>query len=116
MAVDWRAHDPVTLDVGPVLHPDDALANKVCALYSRAQARDYIDVHAALISGRYEAADLLRLAREHDPGFDPTLFADALRAVRRLPAAEFAAYGLTGTDSAALIVRLVGWADAIVAR
>jgi hypothetical protein len=32
LAVDWRAHDPVQLAVGPVLHSDDAVANKVCAL------------------------------------------------------------------------------------
>ncbi|HET9656524.1 MAG TPA: hypothetical protein VFP72_14295 [Kineosporiaceae bacterium] len=36
-----------------MLDQDDAVANKVNALYSRAQARDRIDVHAALASGRY---------------------------------------------------------------
>ena len=46
-------HRPATLAIGPVLHPDDAVANKVCALYSRAQARDYIDIDAVLRSGRY---------------------------------------------------------------
>jgi hypothetical protein len=40
LGIDWRAHPPVALAIGPVLHPDDAVANKVCALYSRAQARD----------------------------------------------------------------------------
>jgi Nucleotidyl transferase AbiEii toxin, Type IV TA system len=53
LGIDWRAHQPVTLAIGPVLHPDDAVANKVCALFSRAQARDYIDVDAVLQSGRY---------------------------------------------------------------
>jgi Nucleotidyl transferase AbiEii toxin, Type IV TA system len=43
LGIDWRAHPPTTLAIGPVLHPDDAVANKVCALYSRAQARDYIE-------------------------------------------------------------------------
>jgi hypothetical protein len=33
LSADWRAHDPVILDVGPVLHADDAVANKVCALF-----------------------------------------------------------------------------------
>jgi hypothetical protein len=28
LAADWRAHPPVTLGVGPVLHPDDAVGNK----------------------------------------------------------------------------------------
>jgi hypothetical protein len=36
LSVDWRAHDPVQLDIGPVLHADDAVANKVCALFGRA--------------------------------------------------------------------------------
>jgi Nucleotidyl transferase AbiEii toxin, Type IV TA system len=40
LSADWRAHDPVQLDVGPVLHPDDAVANKVCALFGRALPRD----------------------------------------------------------------------------
>src|SRR3984957_9266275 len=39
LAVDWRAHDPVQLAVGPVLHSDDAVANKVCALFGRALPR-----------------------------------------------------------------------------
>jgi hypothetical protein len=40
LSADWRAHDPVQLDIGPVLHPDDAVANKVCALFGRALPRD----------------------------------------------------------------------------
>jgi hypothetical protein len=32
LAADWRSHPPVMLDVGPVLHPDDATANKMSAL------------------------------------------------------------------------------------
>src|SRR5215211_242803 len=39
LSADWRAHPPVTLAVGPVLHPDDAVANKMCALFGRAEAR-----------------------------------------------------------------------------
>lgn len=53
LGIDWRQHPPTILDIGPVLARDDAVANKVCALYSRGQARDYIDVDAALRSGQY---------------------------------------------------------------
>jgi hypothetical protein len=28
LAADWRAHSPVTLNIGPVLHPDDAVGNQ----------------------------------------------------------------------------------------
>lgn len=113
LGIDWRQHAPTTLAIGPVLDQDDAVANKVNALYSRAQARDYIDVHAALNSGRYAGADLLRLAAEHDPGFDPSTFADALLAIRRLSEAEFTAYGLTHDQVRALVDSLTTWADKI---
>ena len=85
LGVDWRAYPPVLLDVGPVLHPADAVANKLCALYGRAEVRDYIDVHGVLQDGRYASEDLLRWAANHDPGFDQAQFAQALRAVRRFP-------------------------------
>lgn len=35
LAIDWRAHTPVRLDVGPVLDIEDAVGNKLSALYSR---------------------------------------------------------------------------------
>jgi hypothetical protein len=34
-----RLHDRVTLDLGPVLHPDDRAADKVLALWGRARPR-----------------------------------------------------------------------------
>ena len=116
LAIDWRAHPPVILDIGPVLHADDAVANKVNALNSRAQARDYIDVDADVRSGRYSESDLLRLAVEHDPGFQSELFAGALRAVRRLPQAEFTAYGLSTGEATALAARMTEWADRIAGQ
>lgn len=32
LGLDWRKNEPIRLAVGPVLHADDAVANKVCAL------------------------------------------------------------------------------------
>ena len=32
LGVDWRKNKPVLVAVGPVLHADDAVANKICAL------------------------------------------------------------------------------------
>ena len=85
LSVDWRAHDPVQLAIGPVLHADDAVANKVCALFGRALPRDFLDVDAVIISGRYTREQLLELAAEADRGFDRLLFADALGALTRSP-------------------------------
>jgi Nucleotidyl transferase AbiEii toxin, Type IV TA system len=92
LAVDWRAHDPVQLAVGPVLHSDDAVANKVCALYGRALPRDFLDVDAAVMSGRYTPGRLLELAAEADHGFDRLLFADSLGALTQITDAAFAEY------------------------
>ena len=39
LGVDWRANEPILMSIGPVLHPDDAMANKMSALYGRALAR-----------------------------------------------------------------------------
>lgn len=113
LSIDWRAHPPTTLAIGPVLHPDDAVANKVCALYSRAQARDYIDVAAVLRSGRYTGAELLELAGSHDAGFDTAWFGAALRAIDRLPPAEFTAYGLTDEEVRVVVDDMKAWADQI---
>jgi hypothetical protein len=91
LSVDWRAHDPVQLAVGPVLHAD-AVANKVCALFGRALPRDFLDVDAAVMSGRYTREQLLELAAEADHGFDRLLFADALGALTQITDAAFAEY------------------------
>jgi hypothetical protein len=113
LGVDWRAYPPVQMRVGPVLHPDDAVANKLCALYGRAETRDYIDVDGVLADGRYSGDQLLRLAVNHDPGFDKALFSDALRAVRRFPQSAFDLYGLSPDQVEGLQARLLAWADEI---
>jgi hypothetical protein len=60
--------------------------------------------------------DLLRLAAEHDPGFDRDMFADALRAVRRFARSAFEPYGLSEPDIDRLHRRLLDWADEISGR
>lgn len=113
LGVDWRANSPVRLEVGPVLHPDDAVANKVCALYGRGAVRDYIDVDGILRSGRYALTEILRLAAEHDPGFDSSMFAEALAAIDRLPDEAFEPYGLSPGEVGALRERVAGWSNQI---
>jgi hypothetical protein len=113
LGVDWRAHPPIEISIGPVLHPNDAVANKICALYSRAAVRDYIDVHGAVASGRYGGAELLKLAADHDPGFDAGMFAEALAHVARVPDAGFAPYGLKPDEAQAVRDRLLAWAAEI---
>ena len=55
----------------------------------------------------------LALAESHDPGFDEAVFVIALRAIHRLPLAEFTPYGLTACDVSARTARMTHWADTI---
>jgi hypothetical protein len=86
---------------------------KVCALFGRAEVRDYIDVDAIVTSGRYTADELLDLAADHDPGFDQSRFAEALAAIDRLPDRLFQPYGMSPEDTSALRERMHAWARTI---
>ncbi|MEV0134921.1 nucleotidyl transferase AbiEii/AbiGii toxin family protein [Dactylosporangium sp. NPDC050688] len=109
LGVDWRANEPIMMAVGPVLHPDDAVANKMAALYGRAFARDFIDVDAALQSGRYDRETLLQLAERADAGFDRRVFADAIGQAARLDADDFGEYGVSGQELGDLRARFAAW-------
>ncbi|SNT41760.1 Nucleotidyl transferase AbiEii toxin, Type IV TA system [Asanoa hainanensis] len=114
LGVDWRANEPIQMTIGPVLHPDDALANKMSALYGRAQARDFIDVDAAIQTGRYDRETLMLLAERADRGFDRRVFADALAQAALLDADDFADYGLAGDDLAELLARFAEWRERLL--
>jgi hypothetical protein len=107
---DWRANPPAQLAIGPVLHRDDAVANKVCATFSRGLPRDYIDIHAALTTGGYDREQLIELATAHDPGFDPAVFAQALAASSRYDDTRYTFYGLSLDQVAAMRRNLLDWA------
>ena len=109
LGVDWRANEPVLMTLGPVLHPDDAVANKMNALYGRALARDFIDVDAAVRSGRYDHEALLRLAERADNGFDRRRFAEAIGQVQILDSEDFAEYDITGQQLDGLRMRFGAW-------
>ncbi len=110
LGVDWRHDDPVVLDVGPVLSLADAVGNKVAALYSRGEARDYLDVNAIRASGRFSDDQLLTAAAERDAGFDVGMFAQQLAAASRLQAAQVARYGVNADQLDAVKSRCVEWA------
>jgi hypothetical protein len=109
LGVDWRANEPILMAIGPVLHPDDAVANKMSALYGRAFARDFIDIDAALRSGRYTHEAVLNLAHRSDRGFDRRVFADALWQANVLDPDDFVQYGLTGQALDNLRDRFAAW-------
>lgn len=109
LGVDLRANDPVRISIGPVLHPDDAIANKMGALYERAFARDFIDIDAVLRSGRYHTSDLLRLAERSDITFDRRVLAAALDQAQVLDDDDFAQYGVGGERLDELRRRFAAW-------
>ncbi len=113
LAYDWRSEIPARFAIGPVLDRDDVVAGKVLALWGRQEARDYIDVHAALATGEYTEGDLLRLAQRADAGFDQCTFAHALLGVDHARDADFAVYGAGSHDIVALRQRLRSWGQVL---
>lgn len=116
LGVDWRANEPIQMVIGPVLHPDDAVANKMSALYGRALARDFIDIDAALQSGRYSRETVLNLAERADNGFDRRMFADAIGQAQLLDDDDFAEYGITGKTMRGLRARFAAWRQELLGK
>lgn len=104
LAYDYRTFAPVTLGVGPVLDPRDALANKLCALYDRGAARDFIDVHRALERGVVASWDeAFALADRQSPSPLPRDYIrHSLERVTALDPEVLKSYGLAGVDVDAL--------------
>jgi hypothetical protein len=103
-----RKHKPVAMAVGPVLHLDDLLGSKVCALATRGEIRDYIDVAAALDHG-YDRPQLVAMASDHDSGISADDLALVMRRLDALPDAAFAPYGLGRAAVAELRRSFADW-------
>ncbi|MBY8870807.1 nucleotidyl transferase AbiEii/AbiGii toxin family protein [Micromonospora sp. PLK6-60] len=115
LAANWRALPPVMMDVGPVLHADDVVAGKMSALYTRAEPRDFLDIDAAVLSGRYTRARLCELAEQSDAGFDRRVLADLFGMMERYPDRRFAAYGAAPAQISEMRKRFAQWRDELVA-
>lgn len=102
-----RARKPVVMDVGPVLDLEDVVGGKMCALASRVEPRDYVDVAAAL--GRYSREQMIGFARRLDPGLTDSDFADAARRLDQWGDRVFAPFRLSPEDVALLRERFASW-------
>lgn len=90
-----------------VLDPREAATNKLAALWTRAEPRDFVDVDAAV--GRYGRAQLVSWLAERDPGLIPESLAAVMAEVDRRRAEEFRVHGLDARELAALRNRFRRW-------
>lgn len=95
------------LDIGPVLHLDDAVGSKATALLGRGLPRDYIDIAAAL--QHLTRARILELAFARDPGLPASDAALVVRRLDQLPDAPFRRYGLSDHDVATVRHAFADW-------
>uniref|UniRef100_UPI0025989984 hypothetical protein n=1 Tax=uncultured Bifidobacterium sp. TaxID=165187 RepID=UPI0025989984 len=105
--------DPVWLEgVGWVLDVEDAVANKITAVISRGEIRDYLDALSIRESKRFSDTELYRIAKEHDETFSPELFAESLSMMTRLPDWRFDAY-VTRKELKELRKQAEAWMESI---
>lgn len=109
IARDVRIRPPVRLEIGPVADVEELGADKVLALFGRAEPRDLVDLVTLL--DHVERTHLLDLAREKDPGFLPSVFRDALRAAAGAPDERYHLLGVGEDQLAELRSRALAWAD-----
>jgi hypothetical protein len=82
LGVDSPPDEPPTLtELGPTLTAHDLAARKTLALFGRAEARDFTDVHD--LTNVFTKNELIRLARAQDDGFDLQVFADMIGTIGR---------------------------------
>lgn len=115
LGIDWRSEPPTQLAIGPVLALRDAVGSKISAVYSRGEARDFLDLDAIRRSGRFTDPDLLALAEEHDPGFDLAHFIAQLQWVNRIRPGRINPYGIDAEQLDAIKTRITAWADELAA-
>lgn len=111
MGVDWRVAEPTVLAIGPVLSLEDAVGNKLSALYSRAYARDFLDIDSIRASGKFTDAELIRSAIERDPGFEVPMFVTQLALVHRVLPEQVGQYNVDADQLNAIKNRFDVWAS-----
>ena len=114
LGVNYREFAPARFEIGPVLDVRDAVAGKMSALWSRGEARDYIDIDAVVQSGRFSRAEVLAIGdRQEALPFDRVMLAERFRAARSMRPAEFEAYEVGPVWRAEIVERFRDWADEI---
>jgi len=76
----WRP--PVATELGPARSSEELAVDKVLALFGRAEARDFVDVHA--LAPLHGVDHILASAPEKDGGFSPYRLAEGLGRMAQL--------------------------------
>lgn len=97
---------PTVTVAGPALPPYDLAVRKTLALFSRAEPRDFADVHA--IHQYFDRSEVLGAAAAADPGFNPSVFVQMLRSHQRLRDDDFPPSDVSITE---LRAYFDAWAD-----
>lgn len=114
LGVNYREFAPARFEIGPVLDVRDAVAGKMSALWSRGEARDYIDIDAVVQSGRFSRTEVLAIGdRQEALPFDRVMLAGRFRAAQSKRPAEFEAYEVGSHWRREIIERFLDWADEI---
>ena len=104
LAIDYRALPVEPSDYGPTLAVRELAANKVLALFDRAEARDFLDL--VELTRYFELRPLLELAAEKDTGFDTAGFLEALSSLQRFTSADL---GITEAEYERLLATVGTW-------
>jgi hypothetical protein len=104
LAADARMRPAEPGPLGPMLSLEELAADKLLALFDRAQARDFVDV-AALVE-RFGLDRLCELAKEKDTGFSRAVLRDMLGGFDRFDQTEF---GLDDATYAQLAHQVRRW-------
>lgn len=114
LGLDFRRFPPANLSVGPVLDVRDAVAGKIAALWSRGEARDYIDVDAVLQSGRFDRGQILAIGDQVEvQPLDRRRLAARFREAARHAPSVYAGYDVDERARGELVARYADWAAKI---
>ena len=87
LAADARIRPVDNGPLGPTLSLEELAADKLLALFDRAQARDFVDV--AALAQRFSLGRLCDLASEKDSGFSRTVLVEMLGSFHRFAPGDF---------------------------
>jgi hypothetical protein len=117
LGIDFRQYPPAQIGIGPVLDARDAVAGKMSALWSRGEARDFVDVDTVVASGCFTRNEILELADQCEAApIHRGLLAERFREAGRHDASVYANYGVDEDHRQRLVASFSSWADEIQPR